>query len=68
MESSYLPVAHSVPGVGWMTKGLNRVRDETEVVILVSPTIVRDRVPGTKLWAYPNSSDLVAGLLEEPAS
>ena len=68
VDSSYLPVAHQVPGAGWLTKSLSRGRDETEVVILVSPTIVRDRIRGGELWAYPASAELMAELLEEPES
>jgi type II secretory pathway component GspD/PulD (secretin) len=68
VDSTYTPGAHAVPGFGWLTKSLQRNRDETEVVILVSPAIVRDRIPGVELWAYPNSSELLVGLLEEPPS
>ncbi len=68
VDSSYLPVAHEVPAFGWLVKSLSRGRDETEVVILVSPTIVRDRIAGTELWEYPNSSEMLAALLPEPES
>jgi Flp pilus assembly secretin CpaC len=67
VDSSYTPVAHQAPGVGWMAKSLRRNRDETEVLILVSPAIVRDPIPGVELWAYPDSRELLVGLLEAPS-
>ena len=68
VDSSFVPVAHQVPGAGWLTKSLGRRRDETEVVIVVTPTIVRDRIPGTELWAYPDSALLLGGLMVDDAS
>ena len=65
VESSFLPVAHAVPGAGWLTKSLSRTSDETEVVILVSPAIVRDRIPGVALWEYPDSMEMLATLMVE---
>ena len=62
IDSSYTPGLHSVPGLGWLAKSLGRDRDDTEVVILVSPTIVRDRIDGVALWAYPDSMEILAGL------
>jgi Flp pilus assembly secretin CpaC len=62
VDSSFTPGVHALPGVGWLAKSLGRTRDETEVVILVGPTIVRDRVEGTELWAYPDSGEMLAEL------
>jgi len=67
VDSSYTPGIHALPGVGWFTKSLGRSREETEVVIVVSPAIVRDRVPGTALWEYPEASAMLAGWLPEVA-
>ena len=59
VESSYTPKVSEVPGAGWLAKSLSRKGDETEVVILLSPAIVRDPIEGVSLWAYPNASDLL---------
>ena len=59
VRSSYTPKVSEVPGAGWLAKSLRRDGDETEVVILLSPAIVRDRIDGIGLWAYPNASDLL---------
>ena len=66
VDSSYTPGLHSIPGVGWFAKSIGRKRDDTEVVILVSPTIVRDRIEGLGLWAYPGALELLADLGESP--
>ncbi len=58
-DSSYLPGVHQIPGLGWMAKSLSRNAEETEVVILVSPTIVRDRIPKGDLWAYPDPLEII---------
>ena len=58
VTSSYTPKVQEVPGAGWLAKSLNRDREELEVVILLSPTIVRDPIDGVRLWAYPKASDL----------
>jgi len=59
VRSSYTPKVSEVPGAGWLAKSLRRDSDETEVVILLSPAIVRDRIDGVGLWAYPSASDLL---------
>lgn len=59
VRSSYTPKVSEVPGAGWLAKSLRRDGDETEVVILLSPSIVRDRIDGVRLWAYPSASDLL---------
>jgi len=59
VDSTYTPEVHSVPGIGWLAKSLGRNRDETEVVIFVSPTIVRDRIEGDDLWVYPDATALL---------
>lgn len=64
VDSAFTPGLHSIPGVGWFAKSVGRKRDDTEVVILVSPTIVRDRIEGVGLWAYPSALELLAGLVE----
>ena len=58
-------MAHEIPGAGWLTKSLSRNSEETEVVILVSPVIVRDRIPGIDLWEYPDSMEMLGGLMAE---
>ncbi|MAJ61385.1 MAG: hypothetical protein CBC48_16410 [bacterium TMED88] len=59
VRSSYTPKVQEIPGAGWLAKSLNRDSEELEVVILLSPTIVRDPIDGVRLWAYPNASDLL---------
>ena len=66
VDSNFTPGAHQAPGVGWLAKSLARNRDETEVVLLLAPAIVRDRIPGVELWAYSDGQELLGGLLPEP--
>ena len=66
VESSFTPKLHEIPGAGWFTKSLSRRGEETEVVILLSPTIVRDRIDGIELWAYPSAVDLLPASAPAP--
>ena len=55
------PGLRDLPLVGWLFGETARRDEETELVIVLSPTIVRDPIPAANLWAFP---DPLAGLVE----
>ncbi|MCL4848621.1 MAG: pilus assembly protein N-terminal domain-containing protein [Acidobacteria bacterium] len=48
------PGLRDVPGLGWLFRGEARNEDDLELVIVVNPVILRDPVPETALWAFPD--------------
>ncbi len=64
VDSSYTPKIHEIPGAGWMAKSLSRSGDETEVVIMLSPRIMREPIPGANLRAYPEAAELLPSQAE----
>jgi len=59
-ESSFTPGTSRVPGLGWLTKTLNDRSDDLEVVIVVSPTLVREPEPRLALWEFARADELLA--------
>lgn len=53
------PWIHEVPLLGWFAKSLDEQADEQEVVIIVTPTIVRAPLPASQLWAFPSAEELL---------
>jgi Flp pilus assembly secretin CpaC len=53
------PGLHQVPGLGWLAKSFDRQADEEEVVIVVTPAIVREPIPAAPLWAFPETAELL---------
>lgn len=56
------PGLGSIPGVGWLFKGLDRNDQSTELVIVVSPSVIRPPAPMTALWVYPQASEILNSL------
>ncbi len=66
-DSDYTPGLHRVPGLGWLFKSRDDQRRELDFVIAITPTIVRDHLPSTELWAYPSNMEILEKLMEPPA-
>lgn len=52
-RTSYTPWFAQVPIVGWLGKRFDENRDDSELVIVVAPAIVRRPLPDLPLWAFP---------------
>lgn len=56
------PGLGSVPGLGWLFKGADRSDQSTELVIVVSPSIIRQPMPTAALWVFPTATEIVNSL------
>lgn len=66
-DASQTPFLHKIPLVGWLFKGFNYADSDRELVIVVSPVIVRDAAPRRTLWAFPDGSELMPKPPPKPA-
>lgn len=64
-DSSFTPGLHQVPVLGWLTKGFADQDDDLELVVVVSPTILRKPNPSVRLWAF-DGPDPGSGNSEAP--
>jgi pilus assembly protein CpaC len=54
-NASGIPWVRNVPLLGSLMQGTNRNEQQTELLILVNPVVVRPPLPGAGLWAYPDA-------------
>lgn len=66
-DANQTPFLHKIPLVGWLFKGFNYADSDRELVIVVSPVIVRDAAPRRSLWAFPDGSELMPKPPPKPA-
>ena len=59
-DSRFTPGIHRVPGLGWTAKSRQDAADDTDFVIVVSPSIVRERLSRSELWAFPDPAELLS--------
>jgi Flp pilus assembly secretin CpaC len=52
------PGLGSLPGLGWLFKGFDRNDQSTELVIVVSPSIIRQPIPAVARWAFPDAREV----------
>jgi Flp pilus assembly secretin CpaC len=56
---SRAPLVGSLPVIGWLFRNEADDSQETELVIVVTPSIVREPRPEAALWAFPSSADIL---------
>jgi Flp pilus assembly secretin CpaC len=57
------PGLRSLPVLGRMFRGYNRNDQDTELVVVVNPVVVRAPVPNVALWTFPSRQELLQPLL-----
>ncbi len=58
-DARFTPGLHRVPGLGWLARSQGRQRDDLELVIVISPNIVRDPAPRVALWEFASTAELL---------
>ena len=67
MNTGSTPGLGSLPLVGRLFRSFNRNDQETELIVLVNPVVVRTPVPETALWSFPARGELLRSTLEGAA-
>ena len=60
---SRVPAVGSVPVLGWLFRNEATDDEETELVIVVTPRVVREPRPEANLWAFPTTDEVLARCL-----
>lgn len=66
-DVSKTPVLGDLPLVGWMFRSTNDAYQESELFVLVTPSIVRPAIPGSDLWLQPGLDEILGNVLRKPA-
>ena len=60
------PGVRDTPILGWLFQGFNRNDQETELIVVVNPVILRPPVPDVALWTFPGRDELLRPLVARP--
>ncbi|UTW12046.1 pilus assembly protein N-terminal domain-containing protein [Marinobacterium rhizophilum] len=52
-QENYTPGLHNMPVIGWFAESSGKSDVDSELVIIVTPTIVREPMNDTALWQFP---------------
>jgi Flp pilus assembly secretin CpaC len=58
-NSTFTPFLNQIPIIEWLFKNTNDTDDDSELVIVVTPSIVRKANGSASLWAYPELRELM---------
>jgi general secretion pathway protein D len=58
-----IPVLGSIPLIGWMFRGTEKVKERTELIVLIKPHVISTPMEGGKI-----SADLMKALSAHPAA
>jgi len=67
-QLSYTPGVHKVPGIGWLAKSSEKADTDRELIIIVTPTIVREPLQNIALWQFPDAHELLKKSVTIPSS
>lgn len=65
-NETYTPRLHNVPVLGWFTQSWNRNDKDKELIIIVTPTLVREPMENIAQWKFPTSYELLTSALGRP--
>src|SRR5262249_48662875 len=63
-NQSATPGIKNVPLPGRLFQSLNRNDQDTELVVVVNPVVVRAPVPNAATWAFPNRDELIKSVMQ----
>ncbi len=61
------PWLRALPLVGRLFQGFNRNDQDTELIVVVNPVILREPVPDVALWSFPGREELLRSSMPGPA-
>jgi Flp pilus assembly secretin CpaC len=56
------PGVRRVPVLGDLFRGFNRNDQDTELIVMVNPVILRTPVPDVAMWAFPGRDELLRSI------
>ena len=59
---AYTPWLHRIPVLGWLWKSFDQGDEDLELVVVVSPTILREREPRMAMWSFPDELELLGAM------
>jgi pilus assembly protein CpaC len=62
------PGVRDTPVLGWLFQSFNRNDQDTELIVMVNPVILRAPVPDVALWTFPNRDELLRPVIAGPAT
>jgi pilus assembly protein CpaC len=61
------PGVRDTPILGWLFQSFNRNDQDTELIVVVNPVILRAPVPDVALWTFPSRDELLRPVMAGPA-
>ena len=61
---SRAPILGDLPVLGWLFRNEADDDDESEIVLVVTPSVVREQRPEAALWAFPRTGDVLDRCLD----
>lgn len=65
-QLGYTPGLHKVPGLGWLAKSSDTADQDRELIIIVTPTIVREPLQNIAMWQFPSANELLKSSVKMP--
>ena len=62
------PGLRNVPILGRLFQGFNRNDQDTELIVVVNPVVVRTPLPDVAMWAFPGRDELIRSVMGEAAA
>jgi Flp pilus assembly secretin CpaC len=60
------PGLRDAPVLGWLFQSFNRNDQDTELIVVVNPAILRAPVPDVALWTFPSRDELLRPVMTGP--
>jgi Flp pilus assembly secretin CpaC len=60
------PGVRDAPVLGWLFQSFNRNDQDTELIVVVNPVILRTPVPDVALWTFPSRDELLRPVMTGP--
>jgi Flp pilus assembly secretin CpaC len=64
-NTASLPGARDTPILGRLFQSFNRNDQDTELVVIVNPAVIRTPVPDIAMWGFPDRHELLRSVLTE---
>ena len=64
-DVSKTPLLGDLPLLGWLFRSTNDTYGESELFVLVTPSVVRPAVPGSELWLQPGLDEVLSACRTE---